>query len=133
MDRALLLTRDYVTTRRQFGTTIGSFQAVQHRIADMACEVELCRSILFRLLSVFDRHGNERERILAAAKVQFGKGGFFVGAQTVQLHGGMGMTDEYVAGMLFKRLVLLKNLHGGPEAALARLGRDQRELAREHA
>ncbi|MBA3055285.1 MAG: acyl-CoA dehydrogenase [Sphingomonadales bacterium] len=130
MDKALWTTRDYVRTRRQFGTELATFQAVQHRLADMVMEVELARSILLRLLSVFDEAGAERDRILAAAKVQFGKAGFFVGAQAVQLHGGMGMTDEYLIGMVFKRLVLLRNLHGGPGAALERLALDQRALER---
>ena len=133
MDKALWTTRDYVRTRKQFGTELATFQAVQHRLAHMAMEVELARSILFRLLSVFDGDTAERERILAAAKVQFAKSGFFVGSQAVQLHGGMGMTDEYVVGMLFKRLLLLKNIHGGMNTALASLAGDQRNLAREQA
>lgn len=131
MDKALWTTRDYVRTRRQFGTELASFQAVQHRLADMAMETELARSILLRLLSVFEEDSLERERTLAAAKVQFGKSGFFVGAQAVQLHGGMGMADDYLIGMIFKHLVLLRNLHGGPGAALERLARDQRNLAKE--
>lgn len=130
MDKALWTTRDYVRTRRQFGTELATFQAVQHRLADMVMEVELARSILLRLLSVFDDEDAERDRMLAAAKVQIGKAGFFVGAQAVQLHGGMGMTDEYLIGMVFKRLVLLRNLHGGPGAALERLALDQRGLER---
>lgn len=126
MERAMMMTRDYVRTRRQFGAEIGSFQAVQHRLADMAMETELARSMLFRLLSVFDGHSPERERTLAAAKVQFAKSGFFVGAQSVQLHGGIGMADDYAIGMYFKHLLLLRNLHGGLGHHLARLATDQR-------
>jgi alkylation response protein AidB-like acyl-CoA dehydrogenase len=133
MDKALWTTRDYVRTRKQFGVELSTFQAVQHRLADMAMETELARSMLLRLISVFDVDGPEREHALTAAKVLFGNSGFFVGAQSVQLHGGMGMTDEYLIGMYFKRLVLLRNLHGGANAALARLGREQSNLAMEQA
>ena len=133
MDKALWTTRDYVRTRKQFGVELSTFQAVQHRLADMAMETELARSMLLRLISVFDAAGPKREHTLTAAKVLFGNSGFFVGAQSVQLHGGMGMTDEYLIGMYFKRLVLLRNLHGGANAALARLGREQSNLAMERA
>ncbi len=136
MDKALWTTRDYVRTRRQFGTELATFQAVQHSMADMVLEIELARSILLRLLSTFDGDSfdeasldqthAERDRMLAAAKVHFAKAGFYVGAQAVQLHGGMGLTDDYVIGMIFKRLVLLRNLHGGPGAALERLALEQR-------
>ena len=124
MDKALWTTRDYVRTRRQFGTELSTFQAVQHGLADMAMETELSRSMLLRLLSVFDGDSAERDRTLAAAKVQFGRSGFFVGAQAVQLHGGIGMADEYLIGMIFKRLLLLRNLHGGPDMALGQLTQD---------
>ncbi|HUD90846.1 acyl-CoA dehydrogenase family protein, partial [Sphingobium sp.] len=100
MDKAMWTTRDYVRTRQQFGTTLSTFQAVQHRLADMAMEIEMARSMLFRLLAAFTRDSRTLDRILAAAKARFGEAGFFVGAQSVQLHGGMGMADDYVIGML---------------------------------
>lgn len=131
IDKALWITRDYLRTRKQFGTTLSTFQAVQHRMADMAMETELARSMLLRLLSVFDADTPERERMLAAAKALFARASFFVGAQSVQLHGGMGMTDEYVVGMLFKRLLLLRNLHGGPVPALNALASSQANLVTE--
>ena len=131
MDKALWTTRDYLRTRRQVGPELSTFQAVQHRMADMVLEIELARSILLRLLSTFEADTGERERMLAATKVHFGKASFFVGSQAVQLHGGMGLADDYVIGMLFKRLVLLRNLHGGPGVALDRLAQDQRQLAQE--
>lgn len=123
MDKALWTTRDYVRTRHQFGTALSTFQAVQHRLADMAMEVEMARSILFRLIAAFAADEDTLDHMLAAAKAQFGQGGFFVGAQSVQLHGGMGLADEYVIGMLFKRLLLLRNLHGAPNDALAALAK----------
>ena len=131
MDKALWTTRDYVRTRQQFGTTLSTFQAVQHRLADMAMEVEMARSMLFRLLAAFGQGGATLDRTLAAAKAQFGQGGFFVGAQSVQLHGGMGMADDYVIGMLFKRLLLLRNLHGAPNDALLALSRQPEPLFEE--
>ena len=131
MDKALWTTRDYVRTRQQFGTTLSTFQAVLHRLADMAMEVEMARSMLFRLLTAFGQGGRTLDRTLAAAKARFGEAGFFVGAQSVQLHGGMGMADDYVIGMLFKRLLLLRNLHGATNDALNRLARQPEALIEE--
>lgn len=122
MERALWLTRDYVRTRKQFGVEIGSFQAVQHRMADMVVETELSRSLVLRALADFHRTPEIRDRTLSQAKVQVGKGGYFVGAQSIQLHGGMGMADECAIGHYYKRLLMLRNLGGSVALHLGRLG-----------
>lgn len=121
MERAMWITRDYVRTRKQFGVEIGSFQAVQHRMADMVVETELSRSLLLRAIDDFGKAPEVRDRTLSAAKVQIGKGGYFIGAQSIQLHGGMGMADECAIGHYYKRLLMLRNLGGSVALHLARI------------
>lgn len=116
MDRVVIVTRDFLKTRRAYGTTLSTFQALQHRLADMFVELELSRSMLFRLLAAFaqaDRRA--RHKTVSAAKALIGRAGRFVGAQGVQLHGGMGMADDYVIGHAFKRLSVIETLFGNSE------------------
>lgn len=121
MDAALWITRDYLKTRKQFGVTLNTFQALQHRMADMLVETELARSMLYRGLAALSLgNANERKRGVSAAKAQIGEAGFFVGAQAVQLHGGIGVTEEYVVGHYFKRLALIRGLYGSSDQHLAR-------------
>ena len=124
MDRALWITRDYVKTRNQFGQAIGSFQSVQHRLADMLIKLELARSALFRAIAHIEAPAEERRRALSLAKVQMGKSAHFVGGQAIQLHGGIGITEEYIVGHLFKRLVFLDNLYGSSARQLELLVRE---------
>jgi alkylation response protein AidB-like acyl-CoA dehydrogenase len=101
-------TRDYLKTRKQFGVPIGSFQVLQHRLVDMFMAQELARStvaVAARALEDGDEH--YRAQAAAAAKVQAGRGGRLVGQEAVQLHGGMGMTDELAVGHYFKRLAAI--------------------------
>lgn len=119
MDHALWLTRDYIRTRKQFGVPIGSFQALQHRMADMLIELELCRSTLYRALANIDADPGTRAHAASVAKVQMGKSAKFVGGQAIQLHGGIGVTEEYAIGHYFKRLTLLDNLFGPVQAHLS--------------
>jgi alkylation response protein AidB-like acyl-CoA dehydrogenase len=121
MDRALHTTRDYLLERRQFGVAIASFQALRHRIADMAIALEQSRAMLqhaLRSLHETDRAARRRELMLAKALV--GRCGRFIGAQAIQLHGGIGMTDEYVIGHCFKRLMVLDQWLGDTETLWAR-------------
>ncbi|MEQ1808277.1 MAG: acyl-CoA dehydrogenase family protein [Terricaulis sp.] len=121
MDAALWVTRDYLKTRKQFGVTLNTFQALQHRMADMLVETELARSMLYRGIAALALdNANERKRGVSAAKAQIGEAGFFVGAQAVQLHGGIGVTEEYVVGHYFKRLALVRGLYGSSDQHLAR-------------
>ncbi|MGB8364162.1 MAG: acyl-CoA dehydrogenase family protein [Rhizomicrobium sp.] len=132
MDAALWLTRDYLKTRKQFGVTLNTFQALQHRMADMLVETELARSMLFRALGALTAGDPaERRMTVSAAKAQIGEAGYFVGAQAVQLHGGIGVTDEYIAGHYFKRLTLVRNLFGVSDTHLARFARRSRMTVEE--
>lgn len=118
MDAAIGLTRDYLRTRKQFGTTLGSFQALQHRMAEMYVELEQSRSMLFHALSRFAGPG--RDRALSALKVQVGESGAFVGAQGIQLHGGVGVTEDFAVGHYYKRLLGIGELFGNADHHLAR-------------
>lgn len=121
MDSLHRLTLDYLKTRRQFGRDIGSFQALQHRAVDMLIAVEQARSMaMFAALSI-DAPLDEQLRAVAAAKVQICESSRYVSQQSVQLHGGIGMTLEYRAGHCVRRLLVLESLFGDKEFHLARL------------
>ena len=114
-------TLDYLKTRKQFGVPIGSFQALQHRMADMIVEFEQARSMAtLAALSADLANAQERRRVISAAKVQIGKSGRFVGQQAIQLHGGIGMTEEYSAGHYFKRLTMIDQTFGDADHHLDR-------------
>lgn len=116
MEKLLELTADYLRTRKQFGQPIGRFQALQHRIADMAIALEQARSMaLLAAAKIDDGDRLERRRAISAAKVMIGRCGRFVGQQAVQLHGGMGMTDEMPIGYYFKRLTAIDMSWGNVE------------------
>ena len=113
MATTLNVTVDYLKTRRQFGVSIGSFQALQHRCVDMLIQVELARSMaLFAAVSLALEDAAERARNIAAAKIQIGRAGRFIGQQAVQLHGAIGITAEYQVGHAFKRLTAIDALFG---------------------
>lgn len=120
------ITVDYLKTRKQFGTTIGSFQALQHRAVEMLVALEQARSMaLLATMMVDEPDPSERARHIAAATVQIRKSARFVGQQAVQLHGGIGMTLEYKIGHYFKRFTALDSLFGDTDhhlAALAKAG-----------
>lgn len=113
MQRLLDLCVDYLRTRKQFGRPIGTFQALQHRLAEMFMSVEQARSAAF-LAAAHARNPDaaERRRAVSAAKAMIGQYGRHVGETAVQLHGGMGMTDEMLCGHYFKRLVGLDKTWG---------------------
>jgi alkylation response protein AidB-like acyl-CoA dehydrogenase len=126
MDAALWLTRDYLKTRRQFGTALSEFQVLQHRMADMLIETELARSMLYRgVAALGETDPAARRKGVSAAKVYVGEAGCFVGAQAIQLHGGIGVTEEHVVGHYFKRLTLVRGLFGTTDSHLARFARDR--------
>jgi len=111
----------YLQTRQQFGVPIGRFQALQHRIADMLIHLEQARSMSYlAALRCTDANVNERRRALSAAKAVIGQASRFVGQQAVQLHGGMGMTDELVVSHWFKRLTAAELMFGDSDAHLQR-------------
>lgn len=121
MDAAIRMTRDYITTRRQFGTTLSTFQALQHRMADMLVEMELSRSILYQGIAALDQPGEDRTRALAAMKAIVSSAAMFVGRNAVQLHGGIGMTEEYAIGHYYRRLFVISGQFGGESLHLKTL------------
>jgi alkylation response protein AidB-like acyl-CoA dehydrogenase len=107
------VTLDYLKTRQQFGVPIGRFQALQHRAVDMLMHCEQARSMaLLAAVKVDSPNATERRRALSAAKEFIGRAGRFVGQQAIQLHGGMGMTDELKVGHYFKRLTAIDTTFG---------------------
>jgi len=122
MDESLKATVDYIKTRKQFGVAIGSFQALQHRAADMFVALEQARSMsMFATMAADFGDAKERATAIAAAKVQIGKSGKFIGQQSIQLHGGIGMTMEAKIGHYFKRLTMIENTFGDSEYHLRRV------------
>jgi alkylation response protein AidB-like acyl-CoA dehydrogenase len=114
-------TVDYVRQRQQFGQPIGRFQALQHRIADMLIHLESARSMSYlAALRCTAEDVGERRRALSAAKAVIGQAGRFVGQQSVQLHGGMGMTDELRVSHWFKRLTAAQLMFGDSDVHLQR-------------
>jgi alkylation response protein AidB-like acyl-CoA dehydrogenase len=115
-------TLDYLKTRKQFGTTIGSFQAVQHRAADMFVALEQARSMaMFATMMAAEDDAEERQRAISAAKVQIGRSGRLIGQEAVQLHGGIAMTMEYNVGHAFKRMTMIDKMYGDADHHLTRL------------
>jgi alkylation response protein AidB-like acyl-CoA dehydrogenase len=112
MDALFAMTIDYMNTRKQFGVPIGTFQALRHRVADMKLQLELARSMSFYATLKLNTDDTTRRKACAAAKVQVGQSMRFVGQQAVQLHGGIGVTDEYAAGHYFKRLTCIELMFG---------------------
>jgi len=122
MDESLKTTVEYLKTRKQFGVAIGSFQTLQHRAADMFVAVEQARSMsMFATMAADFEDAKERATAVAAAKVQIGKSLKFVGQQSIQLHGGIGMTMEAKIGHYFKRLTMIENTFGDTEYHLRRV------------
>ncbi|MEM7254773.1 MAG: acyl-CoA dehydrogenase [Pseudomonadota bacterium] len=108
-------TNEYLKTRKQFGQPIGRFQVLQHRMVDMYTELEQTRSLTYLATLKLDASYQERRRAVSAAKAQMGRAGKFVGSQAVQLHGGMGMTDELMVSHYYKRLMMLDITLGNRE------------------
>jgi len=113
-------TVEYCKTRKQFGTPIGKFQVLQHRMVDMFMAYEQSVSMTYMVTLKLDESAEERAKAAAGAKVQIGKAGRFVGQQAVQLHGGMGMTDELNVGHYFKRLTMIDTQFGNVDYQLKR-------------
>ena len=108
MERLLAMTVDYMNQRQQFGVPIASFQALRHRVADMKMQLELARGMSYYATLKLNAPEGERRQALSRAKVQLGQSLRFVGQQAVQLHGGIGVTDEYAGSHYFKRLTQLE-------------------------
>jgi pimeloyl-CoA dehydrogenase small subunit len=122
MAEAVEMTNDYMKTRKQFGVAIGSFQALQHRAADMVVALEQARSMMYlAAMSTAETDAAARARSIHAAKAQIGRSAKFIGQQATQLHGGIAMTYEYKLGHLFKRLTMIDMSYGDADHHLAKL------------
>ena len=121
MEAANAATLEYLKTRKQFGVPIGTFQVLQHRMADMYMHQEQARAITtLAVAKVSTADVDERRRVVSAAKVRVGQAAKYIGQQTVQMHGGMGMTDELSAAHCFKRLTAIDMTLGDIDHHLAR-------------
>lgn len=126
MEVVLELTNEHLKNRVQFGSPLGKFQALQHRMAEMFVEVQETRSILYRAIAYLDRPAIERGPAVSAAKIVASNAGRFVGGQGIQLHGGVGVTDEYQVGHYYKRLLTLEKAFGDTDHHLERLAKSYR-------
>jgi len=116
------MTLDYSKTRVQFGQPIGSYQVVQHRLADMFMTQEQGRSMaMLATMSVDNPDDAARAHDIALAKVGIGQAGRYVSQSAVQMHGGIGMTEEYAVGHYFRRCMVIERLFGDPAYYLAKL------------
>ncbi|QVQ27781.1 acyl-CoA dehydrogenase family protein [Achromobacter deleyi] len=121
MDCARDATLEYLRTRRQFGAPIGSFQALQHRMADVLLEIEQARSAVINAAAAVDHPDRAtRERALSAAKYTIGRIGTLVAEESIQLHGGIGMTWELPLAHYAKRLVMIDHQLGDEDHHLRR-------------
>jgi alkylation response protein AidB-like acyl-CoA dehydrogenase len=121
MEAIFVATLEYLKTRTQFGAPIGKFQALQHRMADMYIHLEQARSMaLLAAVKLGSSDAEERRRVVSAAKYRVGQAARFVGQQAVQLHGGMGVTDELPAAHHFKRLTMIELSFGDSDHHLGR-------------
>jgi alkylation response protein AidB-like acyl-CoA dehydrogenase len=105
-------TIEYCKTREQFGVAIGTFQALQHRMVDMFSACENVRSLLYRAVCAAQDNSADARRSLYALKVMVGRAGRLIGGEAIQLHGGMGVTEELSVGFYVKRLMIINNLFG---------------------
>jgi alkylation response protein AidB-like acyl-CoA dehydrogenase len=116
MQTLIEMTRAYLDNRKQFGIPIGKFQVLQHQLVDMYMAHELSKALTYRAAAaIASAESAARARAVSAAKVQIGKAGSLVGQQAIQLHGGMGMTDELPLGQYFKRLTMIETLFGNTD------------------
>jgi alkylation response protein AidB-like acyl-CoA dehydrogenase len=113
-------TIDYCKNRKQFGQPIGKNQSIQHRLVDMMIEYEQSKSILYMACTVDLSDATERRKAVSGAKARIGKAIKFIGENAIQLHGGMGMVDEYMVSHYFKRATMLGILFGNEDYHMKR-------------
>ena len=110
--QAYEITLDYLKEREQFGSKIGSFQALQHRAAIMFSELELCKSCVIESITSFDEGGNDSDRLASLSKAKVGEVFHLISNESVQMHGGIGVTDEYDIGLYLKRARVAEQIFG---------------------
>jgi len=108
LDKTMDVTVEYMNTRKQFGVALSTFQALRHRVADMKMQLELARSMSYYAALKLNAPAAERRHAMARAKYQAGVSMRFIGQNSVQLHGGIGVTDEYIGSHYFKKLTQLE-------------------------
>lgn len=123
MESILDQTAQHLKTRVQFGNPLGKFQALQHRMAEMFVEVQESRSILYQAIASLARGANARRTAVSAAKAYVGNAGKIVGEHAIQLHGGIGVTEEVAVGHYYKKLVLFEKLFGDRDFHLDRFAK----------
>ena len=125
MGRAFALTLDYLRTRQQFGKPIGSFQSLQHRAADLKLQLELTRASVESAAATLDAESPRavRQAAVSRAKARAATAGMLVTRQAIQMHGGVGYTDEYDIGLYLRRAMVLSNAFGSAAAHRARFAR----------
>jgi len=121
MNATITLTGDYLKVRQQFGQTLNQFQALQHRMADMLVEAELSRSIVFQGVAAAGYPLDRRRHAVSAMKSIVSSAASFVGQNAVQLHGGIGMTEEYPVGHYFRRLFVIAGQFGSEDVHIERM------------
>ena len=111
-ESAFEITLDYLKQRKQFGALIGSFQALQHRAAEMFCEIELTKSSVLAAMRAADENSNELQRLSSLSKTVAGETLHLVSNEAIQMHGGIGVTDEYDIGFFLKRARVTEQIFG---------------------
>jgi alkylation response protein AidB-like acyl-CoA dehydrogenase len=129
LDKTMALTVEYLNTRKQFGVTLATFQALRHRVADMKMQLELARSMSYYATLKLNAPADERRRALSRAKYQLGVAMRFIGQQSVQMHGGIGVTDEYAGSHYFKALTQLELTFGDTSHHLAEVSGRMQDTA----
>ncbi len=129
IDKTMQLTVEYMNTRKQFGVTLATFQALRHRVADMKMQQELARSMSYYASLKLNAPAPERRRAMARAKYQLGVAMRFVGQNSVQLHGGIAVTDEYIGSHYFKKLTQLELSFGDTLHQLGEVSRQMQDTA----
>ena len=118
--QAFDITLEYLKERKQFGAVIGTFQALQHRAAEMYSELELTKSSVIAACNAVDENSNDLKRMASLAKFKAGETNYLVTNEAVQMHGGVGVTDEYDVGLFMKRARVTEQIFGNSEYHLDR-------------
>lgn len=129
MEKTVALTAEYLNQRKQFGVYLSTFQALRHRMADVKMQLELARSMSYYASLKLNAPADERRRAMARAKYQIGVSMRFVGQQSVQMHGGIGVTDEYVGSHYFRKLTQLEMTFGDTMHQLAEVSERMQDSA----
>mgnify|MGYP001556210734 FL=1 len=105
-------TIDYLKERKQFGVPIGSFQALQHRAAHLFAEIEMCKSLVIKALQTLDNSSDGVAELVSLTKAKLAETAHLATTEAIQMHGGIGMTDDFDIGFFLKRCRILENLFG---------------------